>query len=1096
MSRSIRYGFLSCAILLTSLNVSGQIFLVESVSYSVFGEPVATHLFTLDGAAGRIVPGGTEFTGYKPAGPPQLVEEGQRALVSLQRSVDPPEQNAIQRLVAIETSPVRRLALVSPELNLSVDTPPRWYLNTQPSHSDNPTIHLVGYRNKDNTRVAFPFEVGASFTDTLLLQEQRDPFVLSPSTLNWNPSLDATLVLNTDGLFLKLLDVELGESFSSRLLGEGLFEESFKTSAVIRESKEVLVAASRFSSETGRITTSIWSIRLDPLESIRQPIELKGDISQDHIVGWGPSNWLITTEEALGHTRYLYHLRFDSDGVHVVSEYLLNALNGPKPLVDLSGERAWIADAERLIRLDSNGASKIVARFEQPLSGLARHENQLFVAEGSAIHQLNERYEIVHTTYVPRGRVEYLVSLPSSVRHSEDVDLDGLLDADEARWNSDPNNPDTDHDEIPDGFDTRPNFPHSGPRPNFPETLTIQSDWGPPTTWRPGKHLAIDSIQNAVPQMPIPSWLRAESIYANDVENTGVLLSTRITPNTSSLGKTTELLVRIQDIYTHRIHGGGAWPIRVETSAPARKIRRIGWLLSSAHQAESLQRGTLWAEQIQRLSSYPHHFSHEFLRKPNDPALSELDVLVIDAKIAATGLLTRRELREFLRAGKGAFILVDMSNPIDTTLRFWLEALGGSIVTVSSNSTTLVNPDRHPLTHRWPDRIRVPQRYLRFDRDVTSLVMDSSDPTSHLLAEQIVGTGRAVFLAMSSSSLNAFSDPAWLGSVIEYLAMTPEQILDVDQDGLADRLEDRNASGFWEPGETDFTVADTDHDGVLDGVEDWNGNGRWDFGETHPLNSDTDGDGIIDGADWTPLPRTGDPTLASVAPAQGAAEGGELIELHGMHLPAGSAVWFGGRKADWVRSVSESTLVARVPEIPSGQRPGPVDIRLGPEHDSTQTILPGAYTYGERSRVELQWREIRSIARVYDGYAGQIALAMNAPDVPLDTLEFWVTVEPGGVLTATDWRSSQMLESARVGLDIHPGPGQTYRVRLTGTSLQNARFPIAFFDYRADFKDAVSDSIRFHIRVPNARNPFGGRLETSTPTLELPLAQAGSRDSP
>jgi hypothetical protein len=76
---------------------------------------------------------------------------------------------------------------------------------------------------------------------------------------------------------------------------------------------------------------------------------------------------------------------------------------------------------------------------------------------------------------------------------------------------------------------------------------------------------------------------------------------------------------------------------------------------------------------------------------------------------------------------------------------------------------------------------------------------------------------------------------------------------DSDNDGLNDGLEDTNANGVVDPGETDPTNPDTDGDTLLDGQEDANSNGSVDIGETSPLTSDTDGDGDSDNTDICPL---------------------------------------------------------------------------------------------------------------------------------------------------------------------------------------------------------------------------------------------------
>ena len=67
------------------------------------------------------------------------------------------------------------------------------------------------------------------------------------------------------------------------------------------------------------------------------------------------------------------------------------------------------------------------------------------------------------------------------------------------------------------------------------------------------------------------------------------------------------------------------------------------------------------------------------------------------------------------------------------------------------------------------------------------------------------------------------------------------EVLDSDDDGLGDELEDTTCS--------DSLDADSDDDGILDGEEDANKNGVVDAGETNPCNGDTDGDGIQDGTE-------------------------------------------------------------------------------------------------------------------------------------------------------------------------------------------------------------------------------------------------------
>lgn len=76
---------------------------------------------------------------------------------------------------------------------------------------------------------------------------------------------------------------------------------------------------------------------------------------------------------------------------------------------------------------------------------------------------------------------------------------------------------------------------------------------------------------------------------------------------------------------------------------------------------------------------------------------------------------------------------------------------------------------------------------------------------------------------------------------------------DDDNDGVPDSVEDMNANGVVDAGETDPFNADSDGDGLIDGKEDLNANGIVDAGESNPLAVDSDGDTVADSADAFPL---------------------------------------------------------------------------------------------------------------------------------------------------------------------------------------------------------------------------------------------------
>ena len=91
--------------------------------------------------------------------------------------------------------------------------------------------------------------------------------------------------------------------------------------------------------------------------------------------------------------------------------------------------------------------------------------------------------------------------------------------------------------------------------------------------------------------------------------------------------------------------------------------------------------------------------------------------------------------------------------------------------------------------------------------------------------------------------------------------------LDDDNDGIVDSIEDANANGIVDAGETNPLNGDSDNDGLLDGEEDKNANGVVDAFETDPLNPDSDGDGLNDGYEVN-VSAT-DPTYTTEWPTSG-----------------------------------------------------------------------------------------------------------------------------------------------------------------------------------------------------------------------------------
>jgi hypothetical protein len=216
---------------------------------------------------------------------------------------------------------------------------------------------------------------------------------------------------------------------------------------------------------------------------------------------------------------------------------------------------------------------------------------------------------------------------------------------------------------------------------------------------------------------------------------------------------------------------------------------------------------------------------------------------------------------------------------------------------------------------------------------------------------------------------------------------------DIDNDGLAQRIEDRNGNGKTDPGETNPTWTDTDHDGIPDGLEDRNANGRVDPGETSPVNPDSDDDGIYDGADSEPLPAFDAPVVSHVEPGTCPAQGGMAVVLAGLNLGSVRDVWFGPERAPLLEPVSPEALVAVAPLAP-GLEPSIVDIRVaGPAGEYT---LPEGFRYAPLSAVTVR---LASSLAPFSHRAGALDISVKSLDgAPIGSATLLLTVEPDRAL--------------------------------------------------------------------------------------------------
>ena len=274
------------------------------------------------------------------------------------------------------------------------------------------------------------------------------------------------------------------------------------------------------------------------------------------------------------------------------------------------------------------------------------------------------------------------------------------------------------------------------------------------------------------------------------------------------------------------------------------EVRRILWLLEEGS-ASPLLEGL-----IRKLTAAPSLFAHQFQREPVNYPLHPYRIVVADVASVERGLLTRKQVLDYMADGGAFLFLGGASLAADSVVQRWLEPIG---ITLAPNhaamAVTQISHD-HVLCRHWNLQWTAKETLVESSRPETMLIgldqPEKPELQQGILLASSYGLGRLVVLA----DRGPLGDTRFAGDLFYWLANPIGEGIqqDLDSDRLVDALEDRNGNNAVDPGETDYLNPDTDGDGLPDGWEDANLNGRVDEGETSPLLADTDGDGISDGA--------------------------------------------------------------------------------------------------------------------------------------------------------------------------------------------------------------------------------------------------------
>lgn len=529
----------------------------------------------------------------------------------------------------------------------------------------------------------------------------------------------------------------------------------------------------------------------------------------------------------------------------------------PDPL----GKGVLVAEDGRLSYWPDGGAGAGAHAFSAAVTAVQWVDGGAVVAEGNRIHRISLPDCAPEVTVsLQSGWVADLVVVPAEALPMPDADGDGVIDAEERRRQTEPDNPDTDGDGTPDGRDPHPKAP--SPRLEVPteivfpyvtvgrqlRALPIQSHNDPDARWN------IDFDGDAMPWLRIHPRASRGSGYAYmgvDPE--------RFDPDGVVSGPITISLTgkRKGNRPGYQAAGSPA-TVQVRVAPPRDPLPTILWCWPESQRPVG---GDPELATLRRqLANAPYYFSHRHRFGAISESLAPYSILIIGAAAAAEGVLTQKALLDYLNDGGGVLFLgAHLEGDHYRDLSTWFRPLdiGVDMDTVVSSRFRATPPEgilRHWLNFSLKDGCLFIDR--RLAADTVRIVYDA--PEQVVFEARPHGYGRLVLMASASplhnEALAAAPNRNFSLDLFYWLSRAGYAVSDRDGDGIPDAVEDRNGNGAVDGadqpnGESSLLDRDTDDDGIPDGQEDVNRNGVVDSGETNPRLWDSDGDGVADGAD-------------------------------------------------------------------------------------------------------------------------------------------------------------------------------------------------------------------------------------------------------
>ena len=596
--------------------------------------------------------------------------------------------------------------------------------------------------------------------------------------------------------------------------------------------------------------------------------------------------------------------------------------------------------------------------FDNPVGALAAEGGRVIVGEADRVHVLAIPTLTPLTNITIPGGTVRSVHPVTRAGPPDDVDGDGLGLGEEHAQGTEPLNPDTDGDGIHDGVDPNPLAPM--PRLQVPKLIVLQSE----------------GIGTEVRSIPIYSEhdedaLRVVSIDAQAAP--WLLASPRSWqgPGAFYLGvdrawhgafdepTDAHLTVRLVDPATNLDAYGSPAEITVRILPVRSSVRRILWLLDGVPNPSALRAGSGpgFAELSRLLASPPLMFSHAVERAAFDD-LSPHTVVVVDGASAARGALLRQVMLEYVAQG-GALLFLPgaLEGDAARTAARWLQPAGIRLLPGQTIQGVFAAEHAHPLAEAW-DNFEL----------ANGALLDAVPPSLALVPVpgEIPGTALAV-AQFGRGRIAVLAGPDPLGD---------RQMLRAANRRFAERL-------FSWLSEAGLDARGQDNDGLLLADAGLN---RFDEGGP---------------------PLHGAPVITSIEPAEGPAEGGTPVMIHGRNFSPEAMVQFGGAPALSTRYFGPTTLRA---DTPPAAAEGLVGVRVVNPGLAMEGVAQEGFRYGPRSVIRLTLRALDTSRGMY---SHALAISLDDPPVPVGAIS--VRLQADAPLGTIAWGSASPGGTARIG---------------------------------------------------------------------------------